>query len=314
MTIYLAGIVRNLGERFLNFEALAMEFLKALPDAHVYVYENNSTDNTKKMLQLWQRMDEQRIHVRMEDISEKELLANGYATSMNNTPCRMEVIAAARNKLMEMLEADGMGTRKEDIVVMIDPDIPTVFSIDILIHYCRNFPQDMDAIFANGKSQRNNYYDASAFYDQYNPFGMELMTEKFVFNRKYKSVIINIPPQFPPLPVYSAFGGIGIYRGHCIRGLRYSGVITEDLHKHFLNIKKLGHPWAAELPQKPTTHIDGALQGIYLFDKELFYRNNSGYNYPVICEHVPFHASMIARGHSRLFVMPSLIYISDHWE
>lgn len=314
MTIYLAGIAQNLGERFLHFEAFAMEFLAAFPEAHVYIYENNSTDNTKKMLQLWQRLDERRIHIQLEDIPEKVFLEQGQATSMNNTACRMEKIASARNKLMVMMEEDGMGTQEQDIVVMFDPDIPCPLSADILIHHCRNFPNDMDAFFANGLSQRGNYYDATAYYDCYNPFGMELLPEKFIFQQKYKSVIRQIPRTAPPIPVYSAFGGIGVYRGKCIRGLRYSGVVTEDLHKHFLNIKKIGHPWAAELPQKPQTHIDGALQGIYLFDKELFYRNNSGYNYPVICEHVPFHASMIARGHSRLFVMPSLVYISDHWE
>jgi hypothetical protein len=64
--------------------------------------------------------------------------------------------------------------------------------------------------------------------------------------------------------------------------------------------------------EKPTTHIQGVSQGIYLFDKELFYRNCSGYNFPVLCEHVPFHAAMIARGYDKLFILPPLIYVSDH--
>ena len=72
------------------------------------------------------------------------------------------------------------------------------------------------------------------------------------------------------------------------------------------------HIYVKKVKEKPTTHIQGASQGIYLFDKELFYRNCSGYNFPVICEHVPFHASMIARGYDKLFVLPPLIYVSDH--
>lgn len=312
MTIFLGAIAQNLGDRIPNFQLFVNEFLEALPESHVYLYENNSTDGvTKQRLSAWTHP---RLHVRSEDIADSFLLEMGKATTYDNKPCRMEKIACARNQLMKMMEADGMGLDPKDLTIIFDPDIPSPMSPDVLIHFCRNFPDDMDAMFANGKSQRGNYYDASAYYDQYNPFGLELLSEKFIFGRKYKSVIFNIPPSFPPIPVYSAFGGIGIYRSQCIRGLRYQGYVTKDVHDLFLRIKKSGHPWISEFPKEPVTHIEGAQQGIYLFDKELFYRNNSGYNYPVICEHVPFHAAMIARGYSRLFVMPSLVYISDHWE
>ena len=126
--------------------------------------------------------------------------------------------------------------------------------------------------------------------------------------------MVNIPVAAPRIPVLSAFGGIGVYRASAVRGLRYSGVVTEDVHKVYTNFcrQNPSHPWVQRVNQKPVTHIEGALMGVYLFDTKLFYRNNSGYNYPVICEHVPFHCAMINRGASRLFVEPSLLYISDH--
>ena len=157
------------------------------------------------------------------------------------------------------------------------------------------------------------YYDAYAYRDTQHPFGAELLGEE-IFDFKYKSVIKQIPFDAQPIPVLSAFGGLGIYKSICIRGLRYSATPTQDLHTLNLRIMKENpdHIYVKKVKEKPTTHIQGASQGIYLFDKELFYRNCSGYNFPVICEHVPFHAAMIARGYDKLFVLPPLIYVSDH--
>jgi hypothetical protein len=313
--IFFAGITRNLSERFLIFQSFIQEFLNAIPGAEVFLYENNSTDLTKSQLEMWAAAD-QRIHIRCEEYPTSFFLERGLARAGDNAPCRMEMIAFARNKLMEMLEATDIGENKDDLVIMFDPDIPVAFGADRLVNTVQTFPADIHAYFANGISQRGNYYDVSAYYDQYYPVGMELLPEKTIFDEKYKGVIRQIPPTLPPFPVFSAFGGIGIYRAHCIRGLRYSGTINQEAHTLFSRIVReyKGHPFLTLLEEKPTTHIQGALQGIYLYDKTLFYRNNSGYNYPVICEHVPFHAAMINRGYSKLFVCPSLYYISDHWE
>ncbi len=211
------------------------------------------------------------------------------------------------------MELSGMGVGEDDLTIFIDPDIPTAFPVDCLVSLCRSFPQGAHAFFANGLSGNMKYYDAYAYRDTQHPFGAELLGEE-IFDFKYKSVIKQIPFDAQPIPVLSAFGGLGIYKSTCIRGLRYSAIPTQDLHILNLRIMKENpdHLYVKKVKEKPTTHIEGVSQGIYFFDKELFYRNCSGYNFPVICEHVPFHASMIARGYDKLFVLPPLIYVSDH--
>ena len=315
MVFFIAAIARNISDKFMNFQLFAGEFMDEFHDARVFVYENNSTDNTKTLLETWSALNN-RVTVVCEDISDTEMKRHCIARTMDNKPCRMEAIAFARNRLMEMLEETDIGSREEDRVIFFDPDLPTLMSAGPLVNLLKNGSGDYDALFANGISLRKNYYDVSAYYDMYYPFGLELLDEKTVFGEKYKAVIQQIPPTVPRIPVMSAFGGIGIYRASCIRGLRYKGTITEDVHTVFSKFCKQYpmHPWVQHLTKKPTTHLDGALLGIYLYDKELFYKNNSGYNYPVICEHVPFHFAMICRGYSRLFVEPSLLYYSDHWE
>ena len=312
MTLFCGAVTRNLEKSFPNFKQFMYSLFGELTDLQLFIYENNSTDNTKKLLEDWATVDK-RVHVKCEVFSKEFLLEQGYARAYDNIPCRMESISTARNKLVEWMESFGMGVGDDDLTIFIDPDIPTVFNVDCLASLCRAFPQGAHAFFANGLSGNMKYYDAYAYRDTQHPFGAELLGEE-IFDFKYKSVIKQIPFDAQPIPVLSAFGGLGIYKSICIRGLRYSATPTQDLHTLNLRIMKENpdHIYVKKVKEKPTTHIQGASQGIYLFDKELFYRNCSGYNFPVICEHVPFHAAMIARGYDKLFVLPPLIYVSDH--
>ena len=312
MTLFCGAVTRNLEKSFPNFKQFMYSLFGELTDLQLFIYENNSTDSTKKLLEDWATVDK-RVHVKCEVFSKEFLLEQGYARAYDNIPCRMESISTARNKLVEWMESFGMGVGEDDLTIFIDPDIPTVFNVDCLASLCRSFPQGAHAFFANGLSGNMKYYDAYAYRDTQHPFGAELLGEE-IFDFKYKSVIKQIPFDAQPIPVLSAFGGLGIYKSICIRGLRYSATPTQDLHTLNLRIMKENpdHLYVKKVKEKPTTHIQGASQGIYLFDKELFYRNCSGYNFPVICEHVPFHASMIARGYDKLFVLPPLIYVSDH--
>lgn len=312
MTLFCGAVTRNLEKSFPVFKQFMYSLFDSLPELQVFIYENNSTDKTKKLLEDWVTVDK-RVHVKCEDFSKEFLLKQGYARTYDNLPCRMESISTARNKLVEWMELSGMGVGEDDLTIFIDPDIPTVFPVDCLVSLCRSFPQGAHAFFANGLSGNMKYYDAYAYRDTQHPFGAELLGEE-IFDFKYKSVIKQIPFDAQPIPVLSAFGGLGIYKSSCIRGLRYSAIPTQDLHMLNQRIMKENpdHLYVKKVKEKPTTHIQGVSQGIYLFDKELFYRNCSGYNFPVICEHVPFHASMIARGYDKLFVLPPLIYVSDH--
>ena len=312
MTLFCGAVTRNLEKSFPNFKQFMYSLFGELTDLQLFIYENNSTDNTKKLLEDWATLDK-RVHVKCEVFSKEFLLEQGYARAYDNIPCRMESISTARNKLVEWMESFGMGVGEDDLTIFIDPDIPTVFNVDCLASLCRSFPQGAHAFFANGLSGNMKYYDAYAYRDTQHPFGAELMGEE-IFDFKYKSVMRQIPFDAQPIPVLSAFGGLGIYKSTCIRGLRYSAIPTEDLHTLNLKIMKENpnHLYVKKVKETPTTHIQGVSQGIYLFDKELFYRNCSGYNFPVLCEHVPFHAAMIARGYDKLFVLPPLLYISDH--
>ena len=44
------------------------------------------------------------------------------------------------------------------------------------------------------------------------------------------------------------------------------------------------------------------------FDPVIWKMSSFVYQYPSVCEHVPFHASMIMKGHGKLFINPRLIF------
>ena len=102
------------------------------------------------------------------------------------------------------------------------------------------------------------------------------------------------------IPVISAFGGLAIYRAHIIRGCNYSADVTDTLHEFYSSLQVVD--------PTPKTHIDGCSLGIYLKDKKIFYKNNSGYNYPVAAEHVNFHLEIRKKGFTNMFICPFLYY------
>ena len=181
-----------------------------------------------------------------------------------------------------------------------------------------------DAVFSYGIDANGNYYDWFAFRDIQYPLGAELLGDAW-WHLKKRLLLL---PRDNWYPVYSAFGGIGIYKKSSLVGCKYSGLVTEDLNdlmsmvieKHchnplvglyFENKKtaknrvNLGEPRSDLWP----IHDYSAEIVITPFKNSLSWRLNSGVKYyPITCEHVSLHAAMIKNGHDRLFVSPRIIF------
>ena len=309
MRVFLGAITKNLGDKFALFKPFTELLMSQLPMLEVFIYENNSTDSTPENLRCWAKSNP-RVHVATENYPLEFFLERGRARTYDNLPCRLEVHAFCRNKMMEMMEAAGMGLEESDLTIVMDPDIPTLWPPDVLVQLCSFFPDGADALFANGLATNGRYYDTYTYFDQTYPFGMELIAEERVLSEKYPAVSSSILQDSPPRRVFNAFGGLALYRSQHIRGLRYSGVVTPDLHAMNLQICRAfpENPYVLAAKEKPTTHWQGAQVGMYMFDRELFYHNNSGYNYPVVCEHVTFFLDMRSNGHDRIYMCTDLVW------
>lgn len=304
MRTIVAGICRNIEPQISVLAQFFQELIGRRPTVEIFLYENNSTDGTKDALVRLQTLYPANLRVKMEDISREDLLAACKARTWDNLPCRLECIARARNCLLEFLQ-EGQRIADEDVVAFVDVDMAGLPPMERFVRYLTDFPADVDAVLANGLNRRGNYYDLYALRDPGQPFGPEIQGESFW---KHMGVRRFTEKKL----VFSGFGGIGIYRGACLRDNAYSGIPTPALDA-FL---KMQFRAAKQNPPVLETHINGALQGVYLFGAakgtDIFYQNNSGYNFPVVCEHSTFHATMVMRGQGRIFVDPALIYLSTH--
>jgi hypothetical protein len=186
-------------------------FAEAFDDWKLIVFESDSDDATlETLLQLQRELGGGRV----------EVLAARHVPGR-----RTQRIAYARNALLRHLEANHP-PRAADVVVALDMD-----NVNSRIAGWRSAMRVFDqkagarAVFPNQRV----YYDRwalrtgvepvacrQASWAVCNDFG--LWGPPFTSSRDF-----HIPPHWRPIPVHSAFGGVGIYPREALVGLTYDG-------------------------------------------------------------------------------------------
>jgi hypothetical protein len=311
-------------------------------------YENNSDDGTDAELLKWAAEAPDQIKVRCDKFTKEEELSRCVARTYDNQPCRMERIAHARNQLLGELRAKrsapkpssgGEGTGKCNeggvwgtvgslprYVIMIDMDNPVPFPVNSVLRCIARDPDGFDALICNGLNPMGCMYDTYAYRDAQFPFGPEIMREAFwsghhqyyvqtaVHNRTlfHKQRMKQNPALLPYIPVASGFNGMCIFRWEALMGahappLRYSAVPTAEMNAEYKSLNRI-----PPLANNANTHLNGGSVGMYLFPNHhnngIFYFHNSGYNFPVVCEHVPLFAAMRARNYQRIYLCTDLVW------
>ena len=371
--IVLCGVCKNVISTLpvirAAFEELAA---KAGVPCWAVFYENNSDDGTDAELMKWASEAPDQVKVQCDKFGKDEELSRGAARTYDNKPCRMERIAYARNKLLDMLVGElnpssgGEDTGKCNeggvwgtvgslprYVVMIDMDNPVPFPVNSILRCIARDPDGFDALVCNGLNPMGYMYDTYAYRDAQFRFGPEIMREVFwsghhqyyvktaVHNRTlfHKHQMKQNPALLPYIPIASGFNGLCIFRWEALKGMRYSAVPTAEMNAEYEAMNCIPPPLS-------NAHLNGASVGIYLFpkdnisdkdngnnnvnykdnvndnvnnnvnykdkdkdkDKGIFYFHNSGYNFPVVCEHVPFFAGMRARNRRRIYLCTDLVW------
>jgi hypothetical protein len=309
----IAGVIQNREAAVPGIAKFTEEACPALGDAEVFVFENNSNDRTAARLAQVAELDS-RINVRSEQWDLNAFRDEADGRTLENKPCRIELIAEARNKLLEwMLAYCPEGDHR---IVMIDWDFASPPSVQKLAKWVREMPDEVDGIFANGIGSSGHYYDLYELRTDRYPFGPELAGNAFWNSRsRNRALRRRIKPDEAPFTVISAFGGLGVYRADSIRDCRYSAVPTAALHNFYTGeLERSANSREVRRLTKlaSKTHYEGAMLGCEWFSDGIFYRNNSGYAFPVCAEHVNLHMEMRARKRGNFLIAPDLIYQSDH--
>lgn len=336
--IIVCGVCKNVASTLPVIRAAFEELVaKAGVPCWAIFYENNSDDGTNTELMKWvSDAPADQVKVQCDKFTLEEELSRCAARTYDNKPCRMEQIAHARNKLLDMLmgELRSPNPPFRDLrppakyVIMIDMDNPVPVPVNAILRCIARDPDGFDALVCNGLNPMGHMYDTYAYRDAQFPFGPEIMREAFwsghhqyyvqtamhnktiLHNRQMK----HNPAMLPYIPIASGFNGLCIFRRDALIGLRYSAVPTAEMNSEYKSLNCI-----PPLSKTAKTHADGASVGMYLFPKNnnetdtnhknsIFYFHNSGYNFPVVCEHVPFFAGMRAHNRRRIYLCTDLVW------
>ncbi len=292
--------IANLGSRFSNYRAI--------------IYENNSTDQTKKLLSSWADSDPHIIFL-SEQLSTRKIARQ---LAMKLSSHRTDKIARARNIVLDV----AMDKRFDDFkyVIWADLDFLEPWDVDAIVETILHPQEEWDAVFANGA------YDLFALRSPDLPIGYELIGSLYWTNLKRVSEKLNLDPEGSWQKVYSAFGGLGIYKRDAIRNCRYSGVVTQDLEKVATawlgKARQEEHPLFLKeydelLSSRDIFDLSGPLLGtrknypdeigVRVYGGDLvWFSCTKNATLPWVCEHVPLHASMALKGHDRFFINPKI--------
>jgi glycosyltransferase involved in cell wall biosynthesis len=317
--VLICGVAKDIQDRITHSIRIVEKIGALFEDYRVIIYENNSKDKTAAIITEWSK-NNSKVCALTEHIEKTELDAVIINRLDDGSYFRPECIARARNIVLDRALSDEYIDFSHIIWMDMDFKIEPRFEGFEEIF---DSNQEWDAVFAYGIDPYLVHWDWFAFRDKVCPIGPELLGNDW-YALPHK---LTLSLEDGWYSVYSAFGGCGIYKKESIKGCRYSALVTRDLAKVAQKIIRdlSDHPiikkYSADIRnlsdyqilQDPTPAIsdlrDSKLGIIVGYCGDTIWRMNSFvYKFPCVCEHVTFHASMIMRGHDKLFIYPGLIF------
>jgi hypothetical protein len=295
--IILCGVCKNaessLDDTITSIEELVSNF----NDYRVFIYENNSRDNTRTILKAWHKKNS-KVSILCEDFSEEELKSFSIAHTWDSKPCRIEITARARN--IVLYQAMSSDYHDYEYVLMMDMDTDGKWNIEGILSSF-NLSVEWDAIIANGILSNEFMWDYYSWRDDYRvPFGPEVVGD-FFWNNIWQEKM-KFDGKHDLIPVYSAFGGLAIYKRDSIQNCNYKALPCYELEWLFSRIldksrKKNGTNKYIKNYERRNKNSN-----------KINFINNSGYEVPIVSHHLVFHAQMIAKGYNKIFVNPKMVY------
>ena len=294
--VIICGVVKNVQSSIHLNMNLSIKTGEKFKSYKIIVYENNSSDNTKAELNKYK--NQKNIKIISEDIPDLNLRKNNKIWAYteitgSDHPCRCELISNARNKLIDEINKEE--NNHYDYVIIIDLD-SRGWEINGILD-CFNRKEKWDAIFANSIY----YYDYFALRKDGFLYGPDIIGETFWHNLPKTQYATS-----ELIPVYSAFNGIGIYKKDIFKKYRYDFYVNDDVKQFYRNLlettcinKKTLNQIKSPCSKFPKGYKDE--------ESDIFWKSNSGYDGPVICEHIPLNLALYNAKY-KLYINPLMIY------
>ncbi|AYV86328.1 MAG: hypothetical protein Solumvirus4_26 [Solumvirus sp.] len=299
--IIFAGAAKNIEKSIPLLKESWLLIQKTFKNPKLFIYESNSTDKTAVLLNELSYEFKGSIFVS----TNTSVKLNSKIHTWDHLPCRIEMIAHARNMLLDMIKHH---LNDYSFIVMFDIDLVAPLKPEIIKEVLSNYKSvEWDALISNGVDSQGKIYDAFAYRDKDYPIGSELLHDHWW--NLHQEMVRKIDTKEDLKPMVSGFNGLTLYKIKSIEKCRYSAVPTQNLNSLYLKLLKDTNNKLIKMYNERIMNDKSKYPGEYLFDdKTIYWVNNSGYNYPIICEHVTFHADMIANGKSKIFLCPQLYH------
>lgn len=229
------GLARNVGHVLPTVTKHIAETGRMFADYRTLIFENDSRDDTVAVLQRWHAQDSARNWFSSQTMDRMD-----WTVTRSGCQHRTQDMADYRNLCWERFEAC-RGDFEPDVVLLFDLDIYG-WSYEGLLHTLGHW-EEFDGMFSNGlktglkAGERHRYFQYDSFAWRQDGYGM------LNDNHTHHTSVINrlVPARGTPLiPVYSAFGGLGVYPAAVYRKARYSGEDCEHVIFH-RRLHEAGH-------------------------------------------------------------------------
>lgn len=305
--VVICGVVKNAAKHLsANMEA-AISLGQQCDKYKIVIYENNSTDDTKAILSSYNAARPE-FQILSEDIDsavikEKSKIWAYTRVTGSDHPCRIEQISNARNKLVNELQKESYDDYT--YVVMIDFD-SKMFTVEGILESLRLVKENRKrVIYANSPSYYD-YYALRSAHSDYNLFGPEVIGDHFWQWMAKEPLRIEPSPTAALVPVYSAFNGIGVYAMEVFTSHFYDvlpNAAVKNVYRKIAETHADAYAKFYTILQAGCAKFSGGER-----DELFFWKNNSGYDKPVLCEHVAFNFALIEEG-CEIYINPRMLYL-----
>ena len=307
--IIICGVIKNVKNSIENNIALCRELGKRCDNYKIILYENNSDDGTKEILEKY--MNDSDCSIIMEDLTigkhNSEIWAYTEITGSSH-PCRIEQISNARNRLIDEIILDKYDAY--DTVVNIDLD-SSHWDVNGVLDSIDKVEKDRNLVIYGNSLRYYDFYALRSPYSKYHLLGPEVVGEIFWNNLNKAEFRIN-PEMSELVNVYSAFNGIGVLDRSVYKKYRYNHIVVQPIKNIYQAI--FNHHHKENLYQEFKNYIVNQCEkfpGGFLIEGEngmnIYYKNNSGYDKPVVCEHVAFNFKLLENSY-KICINPKMLY------
>lgn len=225
-SIIICSIVRNAEKGLRRNIPVINELCRHFRDYRIVVYENDSVDATKVLLNSWMEHDSDHVAVMLNDTDASRTIPSASSISVNPffSRKRIDKMANLRNHYLDYVEKKNMSA---DYLMVVDLDVSQLF-VDTILSSFSTESQEWDVVTAYGYSTspslKKRYHDTYALVE----YGMDDVpqTEKSIHD-----AALNMADKMKEekwVRVFSAFGGLAIYRFDSVKGLRYQVLDNDD--------------------------------------------------------------------------------------